>query len=105
MFDIFETLHSRNQTFDISVEVNCDNLTNHRVYHGLIHRNEVLKTILTGSATPSPPRGFRATFLDLIASLSWSLERATTGFKIAIASLALVNPEPYECQIKCAVGR
>ena len=76
-------------------------LTNHRVYQELVHRNEVLKTILTGSATPSPPRGFRATFLDLIDSLSWSLERATTGFKIAIASLALVNPEPYECQIKC----
>ena len=57
-----------------------------------------MKTILTGSAAPSPPRGFRATFLDLIPSLSWSLERATTGFKIAIASLALVNPEPYESQ-------
>ena len=47
----------------------------------------------------SPLRGFRASFLDLIPSLSWSLERATTGFKIAIASLALVNPEPYECQM------
>lgn len=97
MFDIFETLHSRNQTFDISVEVNCDNLTNHRVYHGLIHRNEVLKTILTGSATPP---FFRATFLDPIFSLSWSSEQATTCFKIAIASAALVNSEPCESQIK-----
>ena len=49
----------------------------------------------------APPRGFRATFLDLISSLSSSLEQATTCFKIAIASIALVNPEPYECQIKC----
>ena len=63
-----------------------------------------MKTILTGSATPSPPRGFRATFLDLIPSLSWSLERATTGFKIAIASLVLVNPEPYECQMSQTDG-
>ena len=46
------------------------------------------------------PRGFRATFLDLISSLSWSFELATTCFKIAIASLALVNLEAYECQIK-----
>ena len=73
MFDIFETLHSRNQTFDISVEVNCDNLTNHRVYHGLIHRNEVLKTVLTGSATPTPPSPrpfssnfFRSDFLSVL---------------------------------------
>ena len=52
------------------------------------------------SEFPQPTRFFRATFLDLISSLSWSLEQATTCFKIAIVSAALVNSEPYESQIK-----
>ena len=39
---------------------------------------------------PQPTRFFRATFLDPISSLSWSLEQATTYFKIAVASPALV---------------
>ena len=47
-----------------------------------------------------PTRFFRATFLDPISSLSWSLEQVTTCFKIAIASAALVNSEPCESQIK-----
>ena len=45
---------------------------------------------------PQPTRFFQATFLDPISSLSWSLEQATTFFKIAIARPALVNSWKYQ---------
>ena len=58
-------------------------LTNHRVYQELVYRNEVLKTVLTGSTTPllQLPLGFRGTFLDPLSSLSWRLEQAISIVK------------------------
>ena len=67
-------------------------------YTGMSIENNAYR--LRYSDFPQPTRFFRATFLDLISSLSWSLEQATTCFKIAIVSAALVNSEPYESQIK-----
>ena len=67
-------------------------------YTGMSIENNAYR--LRYSDFPQPTRFFRATFLDPISSLSWSLEQATTCFKIAIVSAALVNSEPYESQIK-----
>ena len=67
-------------------------------YTGMSIENNAYR--LRYSDFPQPTRFFRATFLDPISSLSWSLEQATSCFKIAVASPALVNSEPYESQIK-----
>ena len=49
----------------------------HRQYQVLVYRNGVLKTMLTGSTTPSIPSGFSAPFFDPLSPLSWSLEYTT----------------------------
>ena len=72
-------------------------LTNHTVYQELVYRNDVLKTMLTGSTYPSPQlhHGFWANFLDAPSPLSWSLEQVKERGTLLIYSLLFCKLQPH----------